>query len=138
MNGNLRITPVQTRKTTLIFRALFIAALVVTTALATTSRSIPGVEDINDKVNHVFAFFTLALLSDFSRPESRFDARKIIFLLGFGLAIEITQSFLPYRSCSMFDLGADAVGLFLYRTSIPFLMKIRPLKQRWEAGVGRG
>ena len=124
----------QTQKATLGFRFLLAAAFIAISYLATTSSSIPGVEDVNDKIEHAFAFFTLALLADFSWPESRFGPRKFLSLLGYGLAIEITQYFLPTRTCSLFDLGADAVGLSLYWLAIPVLKKIPPLSLRWKDG----
>ncbi len=128
----------QTQKATLTFRFLLATILVAITYLATTSISIPGVENVNDKLEHAFAFFTLALLADFSLPESGFGPRKILFLLGYGLAIEITQHFLPHRTCSLLDLAADAVGLFLYWMAIPLLKNVRPLSWRWKGGAGPG
>ncbi len=126
----------QTQKATLTFRFLLATTFIAISYLATTSASIPGVEDVNDKIEHAFAFFTLALLADFSWPESDFGPRKILFLLGYGLAIEITQYFLPSRDCSLFDLGADAVGLCVYWMAIPLLKNIRPLSLRWKGGNG--
>jgi VanZ family protein len=93
---------------------------------------------VNDKVEHAFAFFTLALLADFSWPESGLNLRKFFSLLGYGLAIEITQYFLPYRSCSAFDLGADAVGLCLYWMALPVLKNVPPLNLRWKDGSEPG
>ena len=126
----------QTQKATLTFRSLLAVSIVAISYLATTSISVPGVEDVNDKIEHAFAFFTLALLADFSWPGSGFGPRKFLSLLGYGLAIEITQYFLPYRSCSLFDLGADAVGLFLYWLAIPLLKNVPPLNLRWKEGNG--
>jgi VanZ family protein len=128
----------QTQKATLAFRFLLATTLVATAYLATTSSSISILEDVNDKVEHAFAFFTLALLADFSWPESGFGPRKILFLLGYGMAIEITQYFLPDRTCSLFDLGADGVGLFLYWMAIPLLKNVPPLSLRWKEGSGPG
>lgn len=128
----------QTQKATLTFRLLLATTLIATAYLATTSSSIPVVEDVNDKVEHAFAFFTLALLADFSWPENGFGPRKILFLLGYGMAIEITQHFLPHRTCSVFDLGADAVGLFLYWMAIPILKNVPQLSRRWKGGSGPG
>lgn len=128
----------QTQKITLAYRLVLATTLVAISYLATTSVSVPVVGRVNDKIEHAFAFFTLALLVDFSWPESGFGPAKILFLLGYGLAIEITQYFLPYRTFSLFDLGADAVGLFLYRVAIPLLKHVRPLNRRWEDGYGPG
>lgn len=114
------------------YRFVLAVALSVIFYLATTDLEVPGVEDVNDKVEHVAAFAVLALLADFSWPRSGFGAAKALFLLGYGLAIEITQYFLPYREFSLFDLAADAAGLLLYRLAVPLLMKIFWLKERWE------
>ncbi len=111
------------------YRVLLGTAICAISFLATTSRHIPVVENISDKINHVAAFYILSLLVDCSWPKTGFRASKILPLLGYGLLIEITQYFLPSRSCSLYDLGADALGMFLYWISIPLLMKI-PLVSR--------
>ena len=122
----------QQKKVTRWYRLLLAIALSVIFYLATTDREIPGVEDINDKVEHVFAFSVLALLADFSWPQSGFGAVKFLSLLAYGGSIEITQYFIPYRECSLFDLGADAAGLLLYGLMVPLLMKVNWLKGRWR------
>src|SRR5512143_1461411 len=113
-------------------RFLLIVAVIVILYLATTSRMIPVVEDINDKVEHVIAFYSLALLADFSFTQNGFGRAKALSLLSYGLAIEIIQYFLPYRSFSLLDLGADAVGLVIYAVSLPMLKRIPLLKKRWD------
>jgi VanZ family protein len=105
---------------TLLIRGLLIAAVLATSFLATTQRTIPLAGEMNDKVNHVLAFFTLALLIDHSFPAWTFRT-KALLLIAYGISIEIAQSYLPYRSCSLFDLGADAVGLALYGICQPAL-----------------
>ena len=100
--------------------------------LATTNREIPVVKDINDKINHAFAFYTLALLVDFSWPRTPFRAPKFCPLLAYGLVIEVVQYFLAYRTFSVLDLGADAVGLFFYWFTVPLLLRIAPLSRRWK------
>lgn len=114
------------------YRILLAAALCVISYLSTTSLEVPVVGDVNDKLEHVFAFSVLALLADFSWPESGFGAVKFLSLLAYGGAIEITQYFIPYRECSLFDLGADAAGLLLYGLTVPLLMKVNLLKGRWR------
>ena len=113
-------------------RLLLIVAGTVILYLATTSRMIPVVEDINDKAEHGIAFYVLALLADFSFPQNGFGRAKALSLLGYGLAIEIIQYFLPYRSFSLIDLGADAVGLVIYGVSLPMLKRMPLLKKRWD------
>ncbi len=110
---------------------LLTAALIVISFLATTSSSVPVVENINDKVEHVIAFYALALLADFSFPRTNFGRAKALSIIVYGFAIETTQYFLPYRTFSLFDLGADAAGLFAYGISIPALRQLPLLKERW-------
>ncbi|HSB34286.1 MAG TPA: VanZ family protein [Nitrospirota bacterium] len=114
------------------YRILLAMALCVISYLSTTTLEVPVVQEVNDKLEHVLAFSVLALLADFSWPESGFGAAKILSLLAYGLAIEITQYFIPYRECSLFDLGADAAGLLLYGLMVPLLMKVNLLKGRWR------
>ena len=100
--------------------------------LATTSRMIPVVEDIIDKAEHGIAFYALALFADFSFPQNGFGRAKALSLLSYGLSIEIIQYFLPYRSFSLIDLSADAVGLVIYGVSLPMLKRMPLLKKRWD------
>lgn len=90
---------------------------------------------LQDKVLHFLVFYLLALLVDFSVPQKPFRAAKIVVLLGYGVAIEIAQSFLPYRSCSGADLIADAAGITTYLLSIPLLKRIPFLQKRWKDEV---
>ena len=114
------------------------AAVVAISFLATTSRHIPAVEGLNDKTEHILAFYVLGLLADFAWPATGFRAAKVLSLLGYGLAIEIVQYFLPYRTFSLFDLGADGIGLALYALSVPVIRRISPLRERFKAPVRSG
>jgi VanZ family protein len=122
----------QAKKVTLSFRIFLVAAFASISYLATTRVGIHTF-DINDKLNHVFAFLTLALLADFSWPVTKFNFAKVLSLLGYGIAIETVQYFLAYRSFSFFDVGADAIGLFLYWMAVPFLTNLPLLNSRWKA-----
>lgn len=122
----------QTEQVTRRYRVLLSAALIAIFFLATTSKAIPVMKDINDKINHAFAFYTLALLVDFSWPKTPFRAPKFCPLLAYGLVIEVVQYFLAYRTFSVLDLGADAVGLFFYWFTVPLLLRIAPLSRRWK------
>ena len=102
-----------------VFRAMLLTALIAITHLATTSEQYPVAEDIGDKANHVMAFYALALLLDFSFPDRKFGLAKVSALLGYGLAIEFIQYFLPYRSASLYDLAADTAGLLVYGFPCP-------------------
>src|SRR3989344_2653643 len=115
-----------------VFRAMLLTALIAITHLATTSLQYPVVEDISDKANHILAFYVLALLIDFSFPNREFGLAKVSVLLGYGLAIEFIQYFLPYRSASLFDVAADAVGLLVYWVSLPVLRQVPWIRSRWD------
>jgi VanZ family protein len=107
-------------------------ALIAITHLATTRIQYPVVENINDKLNHILAFYVLALLVDFSFPQDKFVVSKVLALLGFGLLIEVIQYFLPYRTFSLYDLAADGGGLTVYWFSLPTLRYVPLLRCRWN------
>jgi VanZ family protein len=97
-----------------LFQLLLTMALMVITYLATTPSEHPLVSGLHDKLQHLMAFFVLALLADRAFPASAWSWRKALPLLGYGLLLEIIQSFISYRFFSLADLAADALGLLLY------------------------
>jgi len=121
-----------------LFRCLFIIsliavvylALVVYLAFAPVDHTMIG--RINDKTSHVFAFFMLALLADFSFPGKDFGWYKILPLILFGLVVEIMQYFLQLGIFSLFDLLADVLGLILYTFSYPLLKRLPFIQLRWR------
>jgi VanZ family protein len=117
----------------IVFRLALCAALLAISYLATTGQEYPVVRAISDKINHIAAFCALAFLLDFSFPQSELGVAKILLLLGYGLLIEIVQSFLPHRTASLFDLLADAAGIALYRLALPALKYAPLVCQRWTA-----
>jgi len=113
------------------FRFLLCVTLVVITYLATTALEFTVVSSSYDKLNHFVAFLVLALLLDFSLPNSRFNTEKIFSLIAYGFSLEIIQHFLPHRMFSLFDISADIIGLFVYALLIPFIKKLPVLNDRW-------
>ncbi len=75
---------------------------------------------INDKLVHVVVFFFFAVLADLVTARKPFWLWKGLPLVGYGLLIEVSQSFTDYRSFELADLAADTVGIVLY-----FLLKYR-------------
>jgi len=114
------------------FRLALLASLAVVMHLATTKINYPVIENMNDKVNHIFAFYVLGFLADFSFPRNKLGLSKVLPLLGFGLLIEVIQYFLPYRTFSLYDLAADAAGLAVYWASLPALKRLPLLRRRWN------
>jgi len=114
-------------------RLLLFICIVMISRLALLPLSPNLSEGISDKLLHFLAFYLLSLLVDFAFPKTSFNALKIFFLLGYGIAIEIAQSFFPYRSCSFADIGADAAGIAVYLLSVPLLKRIPFIRERWSA-----
>ena len=106
-------------------------SLVVITYLATAELGYTVFPFNYDKINHLATFLVLALLVDFSFPNSRFNSVKIFLLLGYGLSIEIIQHFLPHRMFSMLDIVADSFGLLAYGLLIPFIKRLPAFSDRW-------
>lgn len=114
-----------------IFRVLLFVTLIVVTFLATTSLEFTVIPSTYDKLNHLGAFFVLALLLDFSFPESSFNVIKVIFLISYSFSLEVFQHFLPHRMFSLFDIVADIVALAAYGMFIPVFKNIPLLNHRW-------
>lgn len=113
------------------FRILLCITLVAVTYLATTELEFTAVSSSYDKLNHFAAFLVLALLLDFSFPNSRFNTDKILPLIAYGVGIEVIQHYLPHRMFSFFDVGADILGLVGYGLLIPFIKRLPVLEDRW-------
>jgi len=98
-----------------IARILLYAAVVFTLYEATMPNLFQApATDNSDKLLHALAFFTLAFLTDLSFPAQKLLLRKLIFLLFFGILIELVQVYLPWRSAEMMDIVADSAGMVLY------------------------
>jgi VanZ family protein len=96
-----------------IARVLFVAALLFTFYKATAPCLVEPQPPYKDKVLHAFAFFMLYLLAEQAFPEHRHFGRKVLFLVAFGVVIELVQFFLPWRSAEMMDVVADCAGIAL-------------------------
>ena len=85
-----------------------------------------------DKLNHLAAFFALALLTEYAFPSATVSALKLAPLLGFGLLIEVLQYWVGYRYFEWLDVAADAAGIVLFwvirgtlrRTFDPLIQKV--------------
>ena len=86
----------------------------------------------NDKIKHMAAFLTLASLTDFSFPRSRFGVGKIAWLLAYGVLIEVVQYFIPNRSSEVLDVAADSIGILCYVILIPALQRLPFVRERWR------
>ena len=68
---------------------------------------------VNDKLLHACGLFLMAFLAHAAHPQAR-AYLPFIGLVLFGLGIELVQALLPYRSFSIMDWFADALGVAAY------------------------
>lgn len=97
----------------LLLIAAFWAAMVLVGALSLVpATELPAqVFSIWDKAQHAGGFLLLALLGGLAYPTSR--GKVLIGLLVYGALIEVAQSATGWRNGDLFDLLADAVGVWL-------------------------
>ena len=95
-----------------LFKLAFIVCIIAIEYLATTTLSIPVVEQSWDKANHFVAFFTLYVLLHYGYSNLNIKT-KILYLLLFAIQIEIVQYFIPNRYFSLLDVVADSIGIII-------------------------
>jgi VanZ family protein len=124
---------VKEQKVMIVARITLVVTIAFISWQATIQNGIeaPPVEN-GDKILHFLAFGTLALLVDYAFPAIRFGAAKIILLIIYGLAIELVQSYLPYRSASAVDMFADILGISTYACFIPLLKRLHLYRRYWN------
>ena len=94
-------------------RTGLVVALVAITVLALMpSHSVP-VGSGWDKLDHWTAFFTLSFLANHAFPRRPFWQIALV-LVGYGIGIEIAQSFTPDRDADAMDVVADSIGILIY------------------------
>ena len=97
-----------------LWRALLAIFLIVISYLALSPAPPPTLSTGWDKSNHALAFASLAFSSVWAlwqRPRQWIWL--VIALVGYGIAIEIAQSFLPPREADWHDVVADSIGIAL-------------------------
>ena len=67
---------------------------------------------VNDKLGHGLAYFVL-MVSGFLAFGKKLQYRMIVFLIFFGVLMEILQGLTPNRETSFFDLLANSSGICL-------------------------
>jgi len=105
------------------FRAMFFISIIAIEFLATTTTvHIELVENIWDKANHFIAFFTLYILMSFGFLKLSIT-KKVIWLLLFGVQIEIVQHFIDERFFSTLDVFADLIGISIAVVTMKMLIR---------------
>lgn len=88
-----------------------LVAFIIIAYLSVKSSNVAFVDDLNDKIKHAMAFFTLAIgLLHFWRLSWLMTA---LVLMTFGIGIEISQSFIPGRTATSSDVAANGAGFLL-------------------------
>ena len=93
--------------------ALAIATIAITALALMPAPEVP-VTTAWDKLDHGFAFFTLALLAEHAFPHQPFWRRIALCVVAYGVGIEIVQWFTPDRDASVMDVLADSIGVAGY------------------------
>lgn len=113
MTGPNRVLAVGRRVPAALVRAAFFAALIVVGVLLLLPAEDLPETNVSDKLEHTAVFAVLGLLGRWAFPGRR-DGRLLVFgLIGFGIACEVLQTWVPGRSASGLDAIADAAGVLL-------------------------
>ena len=92
-------------------RAVLWLLVIIVSWLAFSPKPPPAATLGWDKLNHASAFVALAFCA--ARAHAGATLRIVAGLLGYGVFIEVVQTFVPGRSGEAADLLADGVGLAL-------------------------
>ncbi|KPP97307.1 VanZ family protein [Marinobacter sp. HL-58] len=106
--------------------------------LATTSEPYPVPSSDNDKFNHALAFLQLTIVTRLAWPGL---SRLWIApgLLAFGVAIEVVQAQLPYRTFAVADILADAAGIAIGLLPFPDFIRRRKANDKpWQGSDRNG
>jgi VanZ family protein len=93
----------------------FWGSLFLITYLALTPHESPEIIHFRfkDKILHALAFGYLTGLLRWRYPTWATSWRTTLMLLAYGGLIELAQSFIPSRQCSLADMVADAFGILM-------------------------
>jgi VanZ family protein len=94
-------------------RPALVIALIAITILALIPAPEVPVSTGWDKTDHWSAFFTLSLLANHAFPKKSLWW-VVVALVGYGIGIEVAQSFTPTRQADAMDVVADSIGILGY------------------------
>jgi VanZ family protein len=106
-------------------------ALIIFVATMVPGKTIPNVPIFGiDKLVHFFIFSMLSFLwlYDLNKNIKSSLASYYVILLsiGYGIFIEIIQRFIPGRSCSIYDIIANSIGVALGYYAFKLVTKKKP------------
>jgi VanZ family protein len=90
--------------------AAIVAAIIY---LSTARVDLPSPGEGSDKIEHALAYGVLTWWWSQIVVSPRRRAVLLVAGVTLGIALEITQSFIPYRSAEVLDAVADAVGVLV-------------------------
>jgi len=129
----LTVSSTIARAVTIASRTSLVIAIIAITFLA-TSPAPPVSFSLWDKLNHFIAFFTLALLADYSFPKTGWRKPEFLYLFIYGVSLEIMQWFTKYRFLDYADVIANGIGLVSYIAIRPVLAYVAILNQLQRMG----
>ncbi len=68
--------------------------------------------EVNDKVGHFLAYFTLFIATYIFFPKWKIKGAAL-FSLAWSITMELLQNFSPGRTVSIFDVFANAAGILI-------------------------
>lgn len=95
-------------------RAVTITLMLIGLWVATKQLELPSNIPLSDKLIHLGVFFGFAVLMDLGIERKPFWLWKGLPLFLYGIGIEITQIFIPYREFSWLDIIANILGVIVY------------------------
>jgi len=106
-----------------LFKVLFWLALSVAYIAAVLPQELaPTIGTLSDKAHHILAFLVLGILIRLAYAIDYWAA--LLWLLGFGVFIEISQYFVEGRCSEINDILADSIGSFIGLKLSKYLRKI--------------
>lgn len=94
------------------FMIIFSTTLIICCYLFFSQQNVPTSIKHSDKYGHILVFFTLSLL--LYKSTGLTIIKQILVLTGFGIGVEVIQSYIPYRSGGVDDVIADVIGILLF------------------------
>ena len=105
------------------FRVLFWVALLVSYVAAVVPQDMaPVLGPLSDKSHHILAFIVLGLLLRLGYQINYWYA--LLLLLGYGVAIEVSQLYAVNRSAEQADVVADLIGSFIGLKLYKYLRRV--------------
>jgi len=95
----------------------------------------PATAEGLDKVHHVIAFSTMALLAALAWPARWHTSVPALF--AYGWTIEVLQAFTATRTADAEDVAADAAGLVLAWVIVQGIRRIRTRRSKRSLGVAK-